>query len=145
MPTPMFSHYDPSNVVLVWGPVIFDGYGTDTFISVTMAQDAFTKTVGVDGKVARNKILDRSGTVEVTLKADSAANDLLSAIAVLDFAAPNGAGVAPLSLTDHNGRTVITATNAWIAKLPDMEYAQETGECVWRIDFDRAAHFVGGR
>jgi Protein of unknown function (DUF3277) len=143
--TPVFSHYSPDQVIAVWGPVILDGWGADSFISVTMAQDAFTKTVGVDGKVTRNKILDRSGRVEFTLMASSAANDLLSAAANLDWASSNGAAVAPISIIDHNGRLTFSAAEAWIAKTPDFEFAQETSEYVWAIDFARALTFVGGR
>ncbi len=144
MATPRFSHYDFSQVTAAFGPVIMDGYQAGEGLTIEHATDAFTKVVGIDGKVTRNKVLDRSARITVKLLATSAANDQLSAIYLTDRAAPNGAGVAPFIIVDQNGRSRFSAAEAWIARAPEVSFDQEASVREWIFDVAFLEEFHGG-
>jgi hypothetical protein len=73
--------------------------------------------------------------------ATSASNDTLSAQHALDEASGNGA--VPLLIKDLSGRTVAEAPNAWIRKLPMVEFGREVGTREWVLDCDELIMFVG--
>ena len=143
MATPTRTDYSPDRVAISLGPVLVDGYADGEFISVEIP-DLFTKTVGTDGKVVRNRSLDRSATITFSLLQTSASNDALSVLYQLDLNAPNGAGVVPLTIRDLNGRTLLTAAEAWIAKAPDVMYDREATSREWTIHCADLLVFVGG-
>ncbi len=145
MPAPFFTTYDPDLVAVIFANVLMDGWGTDAFVSVTRNSAAYTTTVGVDGKVARNKMLDESAVVTIRLKQDSNVNDQLSTIYNLDRNTAGGAGVGPFTIRDNNGRTLLHAPEAWIQSPPDVEFAKETDQYEWNIECARLSYFVGGR
>lgn len=145
MATPGFAHYSAADVSFVFGNILSDGHGEDEFISIEFDEDAFVKTKGVDGKVIRNRILDRSGRITLTLSAASQTNVALSTIYNLDQVGPGGAGVAALTIRDGNsGQTLIHAANAWIARPPDLSFGQTAAPRVWVFDTDQMDFFVGG-
>ncbi len=137
--------YDPSQVSIVFSGVLMDGLGEDTFLALAKNAEAYTTTVGVDGKVTRNKILDKTGTFTITLSSSSNVNDQLSAIYNLDQLTPGGAGIGPFTVRDNSGRTLLHAPEAWISTAPDLEFGQENGENEWVISFTSLDYFAGGR
>lgn len=145
MASPRFSTYDPSQVSIVFSGVLMDGLGEDTFLTLSRNAESFTTTVGVDGKVTRNKILDESGTFTITLQSSSNVNDQLSAIYNLDRLTPGGAGVGPLTIRDNSGRTLLHCPEAWIQAPPELEFSQEAGDVEWTIAFSKIEFFAGGR
>ncbi len=142
--TPGQANWDASRVTVVFGSIIVDGYADGEGLSVEFNEDAFSLTVGIDGKAVRNKILNRSARVTLNLLASSATNDALNAVYQLDQVVPNGAGVAPLAIRDHNGRSLLTSPAAWIARPPDFTVDQEAGTRTWIIDCNPLDSFVGG-
>ena len=140
-----FHTYSPDQVSIVFSGVLMDGLGEDTFLTLAKNSEAYTTTVGVDGKVTRNKILDESGTFTITLSASSNVNDQLSAIYNLDRLTPGGAGVGPFTVRDNSGRTLLHCPEAWISSYPDLEFGQENGENEWVISFSKCEVVIGGR
>jgi hypothetical protein len=142
--TPRFSHWDAANVSIVFGGILIDGFADGEGASITFNEDAYTLTVGIDGRAVRNKMNNRSARLTLNLLGSSATNDALSAVYNLDQAINNGAGVAPLIIRDNNGRTVITAAEAWVARPPDFTMDAEVGTKTWEIDCAQLEVFFGG-
>ncbi len=137
-----FATYDPAKVTLSMGGNNIVGFAPGTFVKCARNEDAYTLSVGADGLGARTRNANRSGTIEITLKADSPSNDLLSAQAALDELSGEGVGAALVK--DGTGTTVASAENAWIKKLPDIERAKELGEVTWTFETDLLQLTVGG-
>jgi hypothetical protein len=144
MATPGFAHYSADAVSMVFGNILADGTGDGEFLTVEFNEDAFTTTVGTDGKMIRNRILNRTGRVTLTLSAASQTNVALSTIYNLDQIGPGGAGVASLTIRDANsGQTLIHAPEAWIARPPDLSFDQTAAPRTWIFDCSRLDYFVG--
>jgi len=144
MATSSFAHYSASNVTFVFGGIIADGLADGESINVSFTEDAFTLTTGIDGKSVRNKILNRSATITLTLLASSATNTALSTVYNLDQLASNGAGVAPFVLRDGNGTTVLSAPYCWIARPPDVSVDEEVASREWTLHATPLEYIVNG-
>ena len=127
--------FDPSQVIITWGAILFSGYADGSFVKVTRNSDTFKTTVGADGTVARTRSADKSGNVEIDLMQSSATNDLISAQAAADEL--TGAAAAPLQIKDLMGRTLVIAKLAWVRKPADVEFGKELGSRKWVFDCDR--------
>ncbi len=142
--SPRFAHWSAAKVSAVFGGILVDGLADGEAITVEFNEDAFTLTVGIDGKAVRNRMANRSGRITLNLIGSSATNDALSAVYNLDQALDNGAGVAPFILRDHNGRTLITAAECWIARPPDFSVDAEVGTRTWVLDAAFLEVNIGG-
>lgn len=134
--------YSPDANHASFGSTRIGGYVEDTYVEIEFNADAWTKQVGADGEVTRNKSLDKSGTVTVTLMQTSPTNDLFMAHYRRDQ--QNNGGVNAFKLTDTNGTTVFTAPACWIKKLPNVALANQAGPRVWVFEFAEGDMFVGG-
>lgn len=126
--------YDPDriNLILVGIPVA-DGFGEDTMVEITRASAGFGYKVGVDGSVTRYKLKNKVQEIKLVLAYGAPVNDELSALYNLDQDQPNGAGIAPTTVADLNGTSLLFAGSSWIAKMPDMKHGKESGEVEWLI------------
>lgn len=140
MATPKVTTYDFDRVSLSVGGWIVDGYAEDSAIKLTQLNPIFKTKAGVDGRVARSKVLVRTAELEVHLMASSATNDYFGQLSKSDMSLPNGAGIVPVTLKDNSGRAVYLSAQAWISELPEVDYAEEIGSRMWKIfiaDLDR--------
>jgi hypothetical protein len=127
--------YDPTEVTVSFNGVTIDGFGPDTFVKASRNEDGWSLQVGNSGSGARSRNPNRSGTVEFTLLSSSPANALLQAIAIVDEL--SGAGVGECVVKDRNTLlSKVTAQNAWVKKIPDLERAKENGNITWMIETD---------
>jgi hypothetical protein len=135
--------YDPAQVfVTAAGTTLNQGIAKGSFVTVERNSDAFTTYIGSDGEGARSKSNDKSGTIKLKLMHTSDANDILSAFAKADEIA--NAGSFPMLIKDGTGRTLCMAENAWVKKMPSIEFGNEIGEREWTIESDNINIFVGG-
>lgn len=135
--------YDPALHLASFAGIPFGtSFGKDAFIKASRNEDGFTLAVGVAGEAARAKNNNHSGTVEVTVMANSQICDALSAIVAADEVA--GTGVAPFFLKELNGTSVLFAQDAWVKKLPDMERGKEAGEVTFVFECRDLKIFNGG-
>lgn len=137
-----FAQYDPKQVFLIAGGSPISGYADGTFIGIVFDEDQFNKTTGADGLTQRSKTNNYSGQVTVTLLNGSSGNDLLNNFFSADRV--SNAGVFPLLVKDASGRTIWSAQNAWIRKMPDQDFAKEATERAWVIDTDELVGAIGG-
>jgi hypothetical protein len=137
--------YNADQVLVQFAGITMSEKGKDEFVRIKRTTPAFTKTVGVDGKVVREQTNDDSATVEVILMATSPINDLLTAVHEGDKASKNGAGIAPLHIKDLNSdKELHFAEEAWISTVPEVTFARGVGERVWAIEVARLRQVFGG-
>jgi hypothetical protein len=134
--------YDPKQVTLVIGGHIMFGFADDDFIEVERDEDAFTKKTGVDGTTTRAKNNVRTGKITFRLMQSSASNDDLQALAYNDEIGNSGA--VPVTCKDGNGRSVFSAQNGWVKKLPKAGYKKDVDMREWVIDTDAMDITIGG-
>jgi hypothetical protein len=134
--------YDPGKIVLTFAGNLIGGYADGTFVLAERREGAFGLVIGAGGEGCRIRSRNKSGSVTLTLMASSLANDILSAIAAADELA--GTGVGPLFLKDLNGNTLVAAANAWIEKLPNVEFGKDLSTREWLIACEQLDVTVGG-
>ena len=67
-----------------------------------------------------------------------------SVFLVLDRDAPNGAGIVPMAIIDRSGRTVVTSSQCWIARGPDINFDRVCVGRTWIITATDLRFFSGG-
>jgi len=126
----MSQTYDPGAVVFAFRGIPLTGYAPGTFINVQRAVDGVALVVGADGESTRVKSRNRSGTITLTLRAESPSNDVLTAAYRADeLGLPTGRG--PVTLTDLSGTSQASARDAWIQKLPAMGFSDGSSTREW--------------
>lgn len=138
----MSTTYDPAYVVASFLGIPLSGYADGTFIAVERNTESFTLMVGAGGEAARARSRNSSGKITFTLLATSPVNDLLSAVWQADEL--SGAGVGPCFVKDVGGTTLCLANNAWIQKVPKIEYGKEVGTREWVLECESISIKVGG-
>jgi hypothetical protein len=137
-----FRQYDPQGVTTSFKKNNLVSPSDGSFIKATRYEDNRSMHVGANGDVTSIINRNRTGSVELALTQGSESNDVLSAI--LDEDEREGTGVGELQIVDANGTTVLHATNAWIKKWADVEFANGHTARVWTIDCAKFDIFVGG-
>lgn len=141
----VFTNYNPDQVICTFGSLL-QGFAPGTFIKVTPLSPGFTSRAGADSLVSHTRGNDPRVKIEITFMAGSSSNTVLSGIHETDLTAPNGAGVAPFSLTDLNGDSLVECTYARVMQAPDMEFSNENdGDRVWILEGVKSKRVDGGR
>lgn len=137
-----FYTFDPSQVAASLGEILLSGWAEDTMIEAERPEQMYVSVAGVDGQVTRVKTSDKRGTVAFNLMQSSDTNDLLSALMISDE--QSNAGVRPLLIKDVSGRTVLSATSAWIQKAPNVGLSKTAQSRIWVVECAKLEVFVGG-
>lgn len=133
--------FDIKQVSIIVGTRPMTGLADGTVVTVRRNEDAFTLQIGADGEGVRSKSNNRSGQIELNLQQGSDDNDFLSELAISDEVA-NG-GVVPILVKDNLGNSLYGAESAWVRKVPDSEFARETGTRTWLFETAQLNVFVG--
>lgn len=128
--------YDPKKVNITVDGFVVTGYAEDTFISGERNTEKRSLTVGADGNPDVNKSADDTGTVSITLKANSPANAKLKELYKQDD---------PFNFLcidqNMNGDVGISGSECVVENLPNFEKAAELGETEWSLlvfDYENA-------
>jgi structural protein KPP10_ORF10 len=141
----VLKNYTSDQVVASLGAIPLNtGRGEGTFIKIKPKSPAFSSKVGADGETARSRSNDRRHEIEITTLQTSDANALLSTLHQLDLHAPNGAGVGALLIKDMSGTSLHAAAECWIVEAPEVVYAADIQERVWKLECADMVNFVGG-
>ena len=139
---PIVRTYDPKLIIVTFGSIIFTGFMSGTFVTVSQNGEDFTKDKGSDGTIDRvNNNADDYG-IAVTIKQTSLTNDALSVVRKLDKEFNTGKG--PFQIKDLNGTSLFFAPQAWIRKAPDPDYGDSLTGREWGFDTGPAEQFIGG-
>lgn len=136
--------YNPAAVLVIFGVLPISGFAPETFLSVEMNEDRYTKWVGIGGEVARARTNDMTATVTFTLSQASPSNDALSLAYLLDQKTRGGDAVVPFLVKDIPGRTLIASEFSWIVRPPVVEFARDAGTRAWQIECANLQMFAGG-
>jgi len=131
------STWDFKKLIFSFAGQTITGFRGDISINHSSGEDSVTKEVGHDGEavfVFRN---DDSGSVTSELMASAASNDFLSAAIAAKL-------VGPLLIRDMNGRTVLEAPSATVAKLPTVTYGAEMSGREWKWVYADGKFVCGG-
>lgn len=138
-----FNNYDPKKVICSFAGIELLGYAEGTFVSAERQEDAYELSVGSAGDVTRVKNNNRTGTITVTLQHASPTNDRLSSQYATDEL--SGLATGSFIIKDLLGTTLVTAPQAWIKKLPTVEYGDTGPTREWTFDCSELIVFVGGQ
>jgi len=138
--------YNADEMLITVGPVIIDsGYADGEFLSVEQETEDTVDVAGTDGEVAVSRSNDRRATVTISLLQTATANDGLSVLSNLARSSRGMAGaIVPLTIADKNGRTIMTAANAWVQKAPDRSWDRQAGSVDWEVRCAHLVRFDGG-
>lgn len=135
--------YNGKEVTVVWGPIIFSGFGEDEFCAIAYNSDDYDLHMGSDGKGTRSANNDNSAQVTVTMAQSSDANDQVSALGKADRLSVNGV-MHPLMVKDNSGRSIYMAKEAYLKKRPDATFGKTTSEREYIFETDNLEDFTGG-
>lgn len=137
--------YDADQVSFVFAGIGIDsGWADGEFCRVEQTTPNFTSKAGTDGEVTRSKTNDRRAKITLILMQSSDGNAVLSAIANIDKAGPNGAGVGPILIRDRQGTSIYTAAKAWIAEEPKVSFSREAEAREWTLECADLKRLDGG-
>ena len=132
------STWDFKKLIFSFAGQTITGFSGDISIDHSSGEDSVTKVVGTDGAetvfVFRN---DDSGSVTSELMASAASNDFLSAAVAAKL-------VGPRLIRDMNGRTVLEAPSATVAKRPTVTYGAEMSGREWKWVYADGKFVCGG-
>lgn len=134
--------YSPKDILVTVGGAIITGYANGAFVQVEQAEDQVSLVVGSDGEATRTVSANRSGSITITLQQTSESNAILSGFHQRDML--DKAGIFPVLVKDNLGKSLYTAETAWVRKMPNAEFGNESGTREWVIDTDRLIPFEGG-
>lgn len=115
---------DPRRVSVVIAGYKITGFASDDSFNAAYDAPRFSKIVGVLGLGAFAKSHDKSGTVTLTLMANSTDNDVLNTLQKADELASGGV-LYPLAALDGNGRSLV-AGNVRITTPPTFSNTAQT-------------------
>jgi hypothetical protein len=140
--------YSPEAVVLVLSNSEFvhtvSGFADGTFITVTRQTPASELYVGADLSAGRVKRRNKSSNIDVTLHQFSPSNTVLQAIQRADEEDNGNKYVFAMTLKDLSGQTLFSASQAFIAKVPDTTFATTAETRAWTISAVSLQSTVGG-
>jgi hypothetical protein len=122
--------YEAAGVQVTWSGVdLSEGWGEDSFLTITPNSDRVEHSAGADGTYTFSKISDRGCTITMTFKDVAPVNKKIANI----FAAQDVIGaalpVAPFTILDTTGDSVsFVALNAVLTAVPEITFQRTSGE-----------------
>jgi len=141
-----YSFQDVNCTLVGAGGVIDLGAGAgvaDEGISIEMAGDKNTMTVGADGEGMHSLHADKSGTITVTLLKTSPVNAKLQALYNLQTNASGLHGQNVITTTNPQTGDVVTARQCAFRKLPNNMYGKDGGTNAWVFDAIKIDQVLG--
>ena len=134
--------YNPQEVIVIFGGFPLSGFAKDGIIEVKPSGEGTKKYVGCDGEVGRSIDPDATLEVKLELAQTSASNDYLTDCYKADQDA--GSGMKELIIKDLSGTTLIHASQAWVANLPQAKDGKEIEKFEWTLETGQASAYIGG-
>lgn len=141
-----YSFLDVNATLVGAGGVIDLGAGagvSDEGITIEMAGDKNTMTVGADGEGMHSLHADKSGTVTVTLLKTSPTNAKLMALYQLQTSASNLHGQNVITVTNPKTGDVTTCRQSAFRRPPANVYAKDGGTNSWVFDVVKIDTILG--
>lgn len=133
---------DYESLFLVFGTHRIRGRAKGASLSVVYDEDAFQKSVGLDGEGFWIKNGDHGASITVTLQQSARSNRILSLLHIADRSIPGGL-MLPLYLREANGTTLAIAAKARIIKQADQTWSDGGETRAWTIGTVNLRGIVG--
>lgn len=140
----MLYPFNPSEVQVTLGPIILQGFGTGSIISVAFNGDAVTEVEGSQGDIAWVVNPSRAAKATLQLMQGSVTNDQLSAISAHFGPRRKKLVILPFRVTDLGGTTICVGPQAIVMGTPPAEFAREHRDREWRIAIADLTMHLGG-
>jgi len=133
-----YKAYNPDKFVTMFGTHRLRAFGADAMVEVSFNSDFGEVHVPVDGESRHVDMLDRSGTITVTLAAHSASNAALTAIVSANVP-------VPVTIIDKSSNgDVFFAGSVKIKTMPSFTGARSNSENVWVFQFTKGKMVFAG-
>lgn len=120
------------------------GFMEDAMVTITPSVDTYTPYNGADNTGARIHNGSRSANVVLSLQQTSPSNDVLTRLLQKDVRSRRNEGLFSVMIKDASGRTVATARQAYITRLPEVTYTNSMSVREWNVYAYNSEIFVGG-
>lgn len=111
--------YDPKKVSIIVDGMFITGVMDGTFVTAAKNNDTFIPHVGAQGDTSYSKSADETGTISITLKADSSSLPFLRSLAKQD----RDISAKIIDMNTNNFQA--GGTKGRILKVPGREFGQE--------------------
>lgn len=115
-----------------FGGVPIGGFEGGTFVSIVKSTDTWSGKDGIGGEAMMVKNNSGLWTVALTLMANSASNDYLSAIYLADLNL-TGVGLLPLNIKNNLGRELFSTSSATVTKMTDINFSNAGEPKTWNF------------
>lgn len=140
--------YAPENVVIILSNDRFShtvtGLAEGTFINFERSVPRATLYTGADLHAARVLRRNKSGTITLTLSQHGESNDVFSELARLDEESQSNDWLFSVLVKDLSGRTVFSASQAFLGNDPNLSFGTETEMREWTIGAANIERHIGG-
>lgn len=123
---------------------IVSGYAENNFIEVTRTTPASELYNGSDNTSIRTMRGIRNHEITLTLHQGSESNDVLSQLHLRDEQTRGRGYLFNVQIVDQGGRTLLSASQCFIANDADVSYGSSVNERVWVINAVCVEKHVGG-
>jgi hypothetical protein len=141
-----YSFQDVNATLVGAGAVLDLGAGSgvaDEGITIEMAGDKNSMTIGADGEGMHSLHADKSGTITVTLLKTSPTNAKLMALYQLQTLATSLHGQNVITVTNPKTGDVTTGRQCAFKKIPANVYAKDGGTNAWVFDVIKIDEILG--
>lgn len=128
----MVDTYDPRNVAVIVNGTEIVGFADGTFVEGEKVEDRYSTHVGAKGEVTFLRSADDTGTITITLKANSPSNGYLMEV-YKEQDEPDS--FVSVSVQDRNfdGDVSAAGSQAKIVKVPNFSRGAEMEEAEWQF------------
>jgi len=146
--TQTLGSYSPEDVTVVISnndfSHILGGFTDGVFLNVTRLIPHATLYTGADASHARVVRRVTSADVTFTLHQSSESNDILSALLRRDEEYRDNSQLFNILIKDNSGRTMYSASKAFIGTNPDADFGVEISDRAWVIHTTNMETHIGG-
>ena len=140
--------YSPEEVTIVISNSqfshILSGFTDGTFVSVARTIPHATPYVGADASHARVIRKVKSADITVTLHQASESNDVLTQLLAKDEQYADNTWLFNITIKDNSGRTMYSASKAYIGTVPDSDFGTDITDRPWVIHAINMETHIGG-
>jgi hypothetical protein len=123
---------------------ILSGFSEDSIVSIERNAETYSLYTGADNTNTRIYNANTSAQITVSLQQTSSSNDVLSQLYINDAASRDSTGLFSISVVDNSGRSSYFAEEAYIAVVPNSQFANSMQTRDWVIHAVRLDTYIGG-
>lgn len=129
----MSMFYESANILVSWnGLNLSQGWGEDSFLTITPNSPRISYKSGADGSYTYSKMADKGATLTMTFTDVADVNLQISAVSAAQDLIGAKLPIAPFLVIDQTGNSVhFLATNCVLTEISDVEFSASSGERTW--------------